>query len=65
MFTPRGASAPKNEGASDGQRPIDWEGDTGRVLSPIAMGELEGPAIWGRVLKHYGTVKMDSGAGRG
>lgn len=57
--------APEYENAFDGQRPIGWEDGAGRVLWPIAVGELKGEAVYGRFLKHYGAVEVDPGAGRG
>jgi NAD(P)-dependent dehydrogenase (short-subunit alcohol dehydrogenase family) len=33
--------------------PIGFEDGAARVLWPIAVGELEGKAIWGRFLKHF------------
>ncbi|KAK7728898.1 hypothetical protein SLS57_002130 [Botryosphaeria dothidea] len=59
------SAAPEYEDAFDGIRPIGWEDGAGRVLWPVAMGEMEGEAIWGRFLKHYGAVHVDPGAGRG
>jgi NAD(P)-dependent dehydrogenase (short-subunit alcohol dehydrogenase family) len=59
------SAAPEYEGAFDGQRPIGWEDGAGRVLWPVAVGELKGEAVWGRFLKHYGAVEVDPGAGRG
>ncbi|KAH7406776.1 oxidoreductase [Phaeosphaeria sp. MPI-PUGE-AT-0046c] len=59
------SAAPEYEDAFDGTRPIGWEDGAGRVLWPIAVGELENRAIWGRFLKHYGAVEVDPGAGRG
>lgn len=58
------SAAPEYEGSFDGQRPIGWEDGAGRVLWPVAVGLLEGKAIWGRFLKHYGAVDVDTGAGR-
>jgi NAD(P)-dependent dehydrogenase (short-subunit alcohol dehydrogenase family) len=59
------SAAPEYENAFDGIRPIGWEDGAGRVLWPIAVGEIEGRPIVGRFLKHYGAVKVDPGAGRG
>ncbi|KAJ4990930.1 hypothetical protein SVAN01_03501 [Stagonosporopsis vannaccii] len=59
------SAAPEYEGSFDGKRPLGWEDGAGRVLWPVAIGELEGKAIWGRFLKHYGAVEVDPGAGRG
>ncbi|KGO56614.1 hypothetical protein PEX1_084950 [Penicillium expansum] len=33
--------------------PIGFEDGTGRVLWPIAVGEVEGKVVWGRFLKHF------------
>jgi NAD(P)-dependent dehydrogenase (short-subunit alcohol dehydrogenase family) len=59
------SAAPEFENAYDGVRPVGWEDGAGRVLWPIAIGELEEQAVWGRFLKHYGAVEVDPGAGRG
>jgi NAD(P)-dependent dehydrogenase (short-subunit alcohol dehydrogenase family) len=59
------SAAPEYEDSFDGLRPIGWDDGAGRVLWPIAVGELEGQAIWGRFLKHYGAVNVEPGAGRG
>jgi len=59
------SAAPEYESAFDGQRPINWEDGTGRVLWPVAVGELKGEAVYGRFLKHYGAVEVNPGAGRG
>jgi NAD(P)-dependent dehydrogenase (short-subunit alcohol dehydrogenase family) len=59
------SAAPEYEDAFDGVRPIGWEDGAGRVLWPIAIGELEGQPIVGRFLKHYGAVEVDPGIGRG
>jgi NAD(P)-dependent dehydrogenase (short-subunit alcohol dehydrogenase family) len=59
------SAAPEYENAFDGVRPIGWEDGAGRVLWPIAIGELEGKPIVGRFLKHYGAVEVDPGVGRG
>ncbi|KAF2678927.1 NAD(P)-binding protein, partial [Lentithecium fluviatile CBS 122367] len=48
------SAAPEYEDAYDGVRPIGWEDGAGRVLWPVAVGEREGVAVWGRFLKHYG-----------
>jgi len=47
-----------------GECPIGWEDGAGRVLWPIAIGEREGKAVWGRLLKHFGRVEVNVGAGR-
>jgi NAD(P)-dependent dehydrogenase (short-subunit alcohol dehydrogenase family) len=59
------SAAPEYEDAFNGVRPIGWEDGAGRVLWPIAIGELEGKPIVGRFLKHYGAVEVDPGVGRG
>jgi NAD(P)-dependent dehydrogenase (short-subunit alcohol dehydrogenase family) len=59
------SAAPEYEHAYDGVRPIGWEDGAGRVLWPLAVGEIEGKAIVGRFLKHYGAVEVDPGVGRG
>lgn len=33
--------------------PIGFEDGAGRVLWPIAVGEVEGKAVWGRFMKHF------------
>jgi len=43
--------------------PIGWDDGAGRVLWPIAVGE-SGEAVWGRFLKHFGSVDVDVGLGR-
>ncbi|KAL1881805.1 hypothetical protein Daus18300_000858 [Diaporthe australafricana] len=68
------SAAPEYEQAYGGERPLGWEDGAGRVLWPIAMGEENqeidremakmGP-IWGRFLKHYGAVRVDTRVGRG
>ena len=59
------SAAPEFEDAYGGVRPIGWEDGAGRVLWPIAVGEIDGIAIKGRFLKHYGAVRIDPGLGRG
>jgi len=59
------SAAPEYEDAFGGVRPIGWEDGAGRVLWPLAVGEIEGKAVWGRFLKHYGVVGVDPGVGRG
>lgn len=68
------SAAPEFEEAYGGERPLSWEDGAGRVLWPIAMGEGNqgtdreksrmGP-LWGRFLKHYGAVRVDTRFGRG
>lgn len=59
------SAAPEYESASDEQRPINWEDGAGRLLWPVAIGQLKGDAVYGRFLKHYGAVEVNPGAGRG
>ena len=47
-----------------GRCPIGWEDGAGRVLWPIAVGESGKGAIWGRFLKHFGSVEVDVSVGR-
>ena len=54
------SAAPEMDTLHGGERPIDWEDGAGRLLWPVAIGEIEGQAIWGRFLKHYGAVDVDS-----
>lgn len=58
------SAAPEFELAYGGERPIGWEDGTGRVLWPIAQHK-RGTPIWGRFLKHYGAVRIDTRLGRG
>jgi len=50
--------------------PLDWEDGAGRVLWPVAMGEMakredgSGGIVYGRFLKHYGAVQVEPGLGR-
>jgi NAD(P)-dependent dehydrogenase (short-subunit alcohol dehydrogenase family) len=72
------SAAPEFEDAHGGERPIGWEDGAGRVLWPVAIGEMakkrvgEGTkgsghvkTVWGRFLKHYGAVRVDVRLGRG
>ncbi|KAK1462411.1 hypothetical protein CCUS01_08598 [Colletotrichum cuscutae] len=62
------SAAPELEQAYGGERPIGWEDGAGRVLWPIARAgrkRLYSPPIWGRFLKHYGAVRVDTRLGRG
>ncbi|KAK0652373.1 hypothetical protein B0T16DRAFT_322812, partial [Cercophora newfieldiana] len=59
------SAAPEMDGMFGGIRPLDWEDGAGRVLWPVAVGEVEGDAVWGRFLKHYGAVDVDSNLKRG
>jgi len=59
------SAAPEMDRMYGGIRPLDWEDGAGRVLWPIAIGEVEGDAVWGRFLKHYGAVDVDSDLKRG
>ncbi|KAK4194042.1 3-oxoacyl-reductase 4 [Triangularia verruculosa] len=54
------SAAPEMDGVCDGERPLLWEDGAGRVLWPVAIGEVEGTPVWGRFLKHYGAVDVDS-----
>lgn len=68
------SAAPEYEDAYGGERPLSWEDGAGRVLWPIAMAEgiqgldkekrKMGP-FWGRFLKHYGAIRVDTRLGRG
>ncbi|KAI0397830.1 hypothetical protein F5Y17DRAFT_293267 [Xylariaceae sp. FL0594] len=65
------SAAPEFTAVADGERPITWEDGAGRVLWPVAVGELEKQggggrgeaegcrAVWGRFLKHYGAVRVN------
>lgn len=44
--------------------PIGWEDGAGRVLWPIAVGESGDGPVWGRFLKHFGSVEVSVGLGR-
>ncbi|KXH33359.1 hypothetical protein CSIM01_03273 [Colletotrichum simmondsii] len=63
------SAAPEFEQAYGGERPIGWEDGAARVLWPIARDGREGwyisSPIWGRFLKHYGGVRVDTQLGRG
>ncbi|KAK3317937.1 hypothetical protein B0H66DRAFT_555846 [Apodospora peruviana] len=54
------SAAPEIDHLWEGERPLSWEDGAGRVLWPVAIGEVEGEAVWGRYLKHYGVVSLDS-----
>jgi NAD(P)-dependent dehydrogenase (short-subunit alcohol dehydrogenase family) len=56
------SASPEMEDLYGGVRPLSWEDGAGRVLWPVAMafGE-EKTVIWGRFLKHYGTVSVTAG----
>ncbi|EQB44896.1 hypothetical protein CGLO_16295 [Colletotrichum gloeosporioides Cg-14] len=66
------SAAPEYEDARGGERPIGWEDGASRVLWPIARSvrEQKDPEtmhvrkdyapIWGRFLKHYGAVRVDT-----
>jgi len=47
----------KKVGREGQEMPIGWEDGAGRVLWPIARGEKEGIAVWGRFLKHFREVE--------
>ncbi|KAK4451976.1 3-oxoacyl-reductase 4 [Podospora aff. communis PSN243] len=53
------SAAPEMDGKFGGIRPLDWEDGAGRVIWPVAIGEVEGDPVWGRFLKHYGAVDVD------
>ncbi|KAI0470212.1 hypothetical protein F4859DRAFT_124640 [Xylaria cf. heliscus] len=59
------SAAPEVDAVNGGEMPIGWEDGAGRVLWPIAVGELEKTgeegchAVWGRFLKHYGAVRVN------
>ncbi|KAK0619718.1 hypothetical protein B0T14DRAFT_519724 [Immersiella caudata] len=59
------SAAPEMDGIFAGIRPLDWEDGAGRVLWPVAIGEVEGDPVWGRFLKHYGAVDVDYDLKRG
>ncbi|KAK4213984.1 3-oxoacyl-reductase 4, partial [Rhypophila decipiens] len=50
------SSAPEMDHLFGAQRPLDWEDGVGRVLWVVVVGEVEGRAVWGRFLKHFGAV---------
>ncbi|KAI1433724.1 hypothetical protein GGR50DRAFT_469164 [Xylaria sp. CBS 124048] len=51
------------------EKPIGWEDGAGRVLWPIAVGELQKKGeegchvVWGRFLKHYGATRVNLQSG--
>ncbi|KAI0541052.1 NAD(P)-binding protein [Xylaria digitata] len=59
------SAAPELHALKGGVMPIGWEDGAGRVLWPIAVGELEKigedgcHAVWGRFLKHYGASRVN------
>ncbi|KAK3986807.1 3-oxoacyl-reductase 4 [Cladorrhinum sp. PSN332] len=53
--------APEMDAHHGGDLPLSWEDGVGRVLWPVAIGEVEGDAVWGRFLKHYGASDEDTG----
>ncbi|KAI0098544.1 NAD(P)-binding protein [Nemania sp. FL0031] len=59
------SAAPELEAVNGVEMPIGWEDGAGRVLWPIAVGELEKTgevgcrAVWGRFLKHYGAARVN------
>lgn len=68
------SAAPEFAQAYGGERPLGWDDGAGRVLWPVAMGERgqkakaaakHGGLVWGRFLKHYGAVRVDTRLGRG
>jgi NAD(P)-dependent dehydrogenase (short-subunit alcohol dehydrogenase family) len=60
------SAAPEIEARWEGGKecPIGWEDGAGRVLWPIAVGERCEGLVWGRFLKHFGSVEVDVGVGR-
>jgi NAD(P)-dependent dehydrogenase (short-subunit alcohol dehydrogenase family) len=46
-------------GRKEQKQPLAWEDGAGRVLWPIAKGEGEGTAIWGRFLKHFSEINVN------
>ena len=44
--------------------PIGFEDGAARVIWPVAMGETQGAALWGRFLKHFGKIEVEVGLGR-
>ncbi|KAI0516754.1 hypothetical protein F5B22DRAFT_646492 [Xylaria bambusicola] len=59
------SASPEFDAVFAGVMPIGWEDGAGRVLWPIAVGELEKAgeegcrAVWGRFLKHYGASRVN------
>lgn len=53
------SAAPETDLLFGGVRPLDWEDGAGRVLWPVAVGETQGTAVWGRFLKHFGAVGVE------
>jgi hypothetical protein len=53
------SAAPEMDGLNGGERPLTWEDGAGRVLWPVAIGEVEGEPVWGRFLKHFCTVAVE------
>ncbi|OJD26260.1 hypothetical protein ACJ73_02362 [Blastomyces percursus] len=45
--------------------PIGFEDGAARVLWPIAVGIKDDAPVWGRFLKHFGEVHVQTGLGRG
>ncbi|KLJ13473.1 hypothetical protein EMPG_11576 [Blastomyces silverae] len=45
--------------------PIGFEDGAARVLWPIAVGIKDEAPVWGRFLKHFGEINMQTGLGRG
>jgi NAD(P)-dependent dehydrogenase (short-subunit alcohol dehydrogenase family) len=56
------SAAPEIDSAMKAKRgevcPIGWEDGAGRVLWPIARGEIHGERVWGRFLKHFRGVEV-------
>ncbi|KAI0428551.1 NAD(P)-binding protein [Xylaria sp. FL1042] len=59
------SASPEFHAIMGGVMPLGWEDGAGRVLWPIAVGELEKideegcHAVWGRFLKHYGASRVN------
>lgn len=53
------SAAPEMDMLFGGERPLDWEDGAGRVLWPVAIGEVDGEPVWGRFLKHYGAMPVE------
>ncbi|KAH8898114.1 NAD(P)-binding protein [Thozetella sp. PMI_491] len=59
------SAAPEIDAMIGGELPIGWEDGAGRLLWPVAIGEVDGKGVWGRFLKHYGATDVDSTLDRG
>ncbi|PGH36792.1 hypothetical protein GX50_00452 [[Emmonsia] crescens] len=49
----------------DHRCPIGFEDGAARVLWPIAVGIKDATPVWGRFLKHFGEIDVQTGLGRG